>query len=68
MVHKVGERVCSGRFPGANSLGWPGISEKPEPRSCKKNPAEPAPMVEPMPWKFDWIKEMPSPDVSRTQR
>lgn len=48
-LHNVGESVCSGRFPGASSLGCPEVRVKPSPRSWRRKPDRAAPCGEPVP-------------------
>ena len=40
----VGDRVWSGRFPGANSLGCPAVNVAPAPRLWSRKPDSPAPI------------------------
>ena len=64
----MGERVCGGRRPGATSAGWPGTSEKPTPRLCRKTPVVGSTRCEPKSSALDWVSETPRPSASMAQR
>ena len=64
----MGERVCGGRRPGATSAGWPGTSEKPTPRLCRKTPVVGSTRCEPKSSALDCVSDTPRPSASCAHR
>ena len=67
-VTSMGERVCGGRRPGATSAGWPGTSEKPTPRLCRKTPVAGSTRCDPKSSALDCVSETPRPSASCAHR
>src|SRR3954449_3623522 len=66
MVVRLGMMVCSGLFPGAMQLGWPGCTRKPAPRFCSSTPVLLETTAEPNECAIELMKEQTLRSLSIT--